>query len=395
MTVLPPWRPSSPRRRQPSLGLFAVLALAVHGMGAIFCAWAMSRHRAPSALTTVLLGGPEHDAQVTASREALLQAQKKERKAPKTVSKPPQEAEPPLPKGTVVNVPPSPDDRPPPPGSRFLAQHNAHTQEETRSRNARNDFQNVMNEMTAGKSGAELTPQKDRPQGQSTDSSQRPGKPGSAATTRPQRREQQDRIALSGADSTGRLRNTPGAQARKGEPWRLTLAPQDAPGAGGGQDAREGSSLTMAQLIPSVGALAKLGGGPKNDVPRDVKEGAGTFLNAREFKYASFFNRVHDQLTRHWHPSEEHDRRDPTRNIYGIQDRTTVLTIILDGAGALLNLELTESSGLPHLDEECRRAVRAAAPFVHPPKALQTETGQVVLVMPFTLFFKENEGWVF
>ena len=82
------------------------------------------------------------------------------------------------------------------------------------------------------------------------------------------------------------------------------------------------------------------------------------------------------------------------RNIYGQQDRTTVLTIVLDAAGALLTVTLNESSGVPHLDDECLRAGRAAAPFVHPPKALQNEANQVVLVMPFTLYFKE-QGWVF
>ena len=53
----------------------------------------------------------------------------------------------------------------------------------------------------------------------------------------------------------------------------------------------------------------------------NVDEGEGTYLNTKEWKYASFFNRVKQSVSQQWNPGQQLRLRDPTGNIYGGRDR--------------------------------------------------------------------------
>ena len=63
--------------------------------------------------------------------------------------------------------------------------------------------------------------------------------------------------------------------------------------------------------MPSSAALDKIIGAAPND-HLDVDQGEGTFLNTREWKYATFFNRVKQAVGRNWDPNEPLRQRDPT-----------------------------------------------------------------------------------
>ena len=69
--------------------------------------------------------------------------------------------------------------------------------------------------------------------------------------------------------------------------------------------------------MPSQAVMDKIIGAAPNDHLQDVEEGEGTFLNTREWKYASFFNRVKQSVGMHWDPNAQLRRRDPTGSIYG------------------------------------------------------------------------------
>lgn len=110
--------------------------------------------------------------------------------------------------------------------------------------------------------------------------------------------------------------------------------------------------------------------GTMDAIREDIEEGDANVLNSRRFKFASFFNRVRDQIAQEWRPAEVHAARDPDGSKYGLRRRHTRLFISLNADGSLRRIRLEHSSGVDFLDEEAIRAVRAAAPFSNPPQGL-------------------------
>src|SRR5690606_17407421 len=103
-----------------------------------------------------------------------------------------------------------------------------------------------------------------------------------------------------------------------------------------------------------------------------------TALNAKQWKYASFFNRLKRDVVQHWRPDTVYARRDPTGNVYGNKDRVTYLQISLTPSGAVSKVVVAQSSGIDELDQEAERALRAAQPFPNPPQALVDSRSQLI-----------------
>jgi len=120
-------------------------------------------------------------------------------------------------------------------------------------------------------------------------------------------------------------------------------------------------------LVPSYATLDKISGAAPNDHLPNVEVGEGTFLSTREWKYASFFNRLKQKVGQHWHPNAVLQTRDASGQIYGSQDRYTLLSVKLNRSGQIVELQVAKSSGLRFLDDEAVAAFVRAAPFVNPP----------------------------
>ncbi len=117
--------------------------------------------------------------------------------------------------------------------------------------------------------------------------------------------------------------------------------------------------------------------GTMDDI-QDVADGDINQLNSRRWKYASFFNRVRDQVAQHWHPEVVHAARDPDGRRFGMTTRVTRLLIRLNPDGSLKAVKVDKPSDVDFLDEEAIRAVRAAHPFANPPAGLvDPETGYI------------------
>ncbi|MFZ5444778.1 MAG: TonB family protein [Myxococcota bacterium] len=116
------------------------------------------------------------------------------------------------------------------------------------------------------------------------------------------------------------------------------------------------------------------GGGAPNDALDGVAEGDGTFLNTREWRYASFFNRVKQAVSAKWDPNGRLKRRGD-RGL-GAPVRTTLMHVALRPDGSLADLYVAKSSGLDELDAEAMGAFTRAAPFANPPPAL-VENGYI------------------
>lgn len=115
-----------------------------------------------------------------------------------------------------------------------------------------------------------------------------------------------------------------------------------------------------------------------------VKEGGSTALNAVEFKFASFFNRVKKDISGQWRPLPILYRLDPTGRLLD-QERRTLLYVVLDDKGNILKITLYKSSGVDFLDDEAVRSVLACQQFPNPPKGLIRD-GRVEFFFGFQVY---------
>lgn len=185
-----------------------------------------------------------------------------------------------------------------------------------------------------------------------------------------------------------------GFQARRGTGDRFAtkqeaLDPKRGEGGGGG------GGKTLPNLRPTPEALERALGGGSVDHLDDVAEGEQTALNAKQWKFASFFNRAKRQVAQNWNPNRVIASQDPSGKVFGVKDRITVLRITLDGTGHLTDVHVVKTSGVGQLDEEAMRAFRAAEPFPNPPPALVDPSGKISFLFHFHLQMVERSFGLF
>lgn len=205
----------------------------------------------------------------------------------------------------------------------------------------------------------------------------RPGLPGprrrtAAEASRPQQGQggAAEQLSPDGTDAR------PGDPGHPGAADRPRLGEEGVPGTPG---------LPRPSLRPSddqlARAISKGAGAP--DWLGDVDDGESTALNAKKFRFASFFNRLKRDVAREWNPSVVYVKHDPKGNVYGIKDRVTVVRVHLRPDGTVASLDLIGSSGAGFLDDEAMDAFRRAAPFVNPPAQLVEQDGLIHFTFSF------------
>lgn len=135
-------------------------------------------------------------------------------------------------------------------------------------------------------------------------------------------------------------------------------------------DKNDAKQSSGSEIVIDKNSIISIAGGPMADYLDNVKEGEETSLNSKSFKYATFFNRVKKEIARNWHPATIHRRNDPTFNVYGYQDRRTLVYITLSKDGAVEKVEILEGCGVSYLDEEAVNSIYRASPFPNPPAGL-------------------------
>ena len=191
----------------------------------------------------------------------------------------------------------------------------------------------------------------------------------------------EERVALVPDGEMG-LPARPGRDQRAGEGDQVGI-----PGLPGQSEAATRSAGSPDErLRPSQEVLERIAGGPMMSI-EGMEEGESTVLNTREFKYATYFNRVYRGIGAQWDPERAYQLRDPDLSLFPLRDRRTVLYLKLDAEGAVKELRVVKGSGLGFLDQEAMRAVRAAAPFPNPPDAIvrqgEIDYGPLVFVFSF------------
>ncbi len=171
-------------------------------------------------------------------------------------------------------------------------------------------------------------------------------------------------------------------------PWEPKLTTEadrssGASGAGDGGLRRPGQYDPRLALTPRT--LARLAGGGSPDKLDNVDEGDGTFLNTREWKYATYFNRIKQAVSSTWNPQRALDQRDPDRTVFGNRDRYTLLTVTLDDTGALKGVVVKRTSGMEFLDKTTVEAFKRAQPFANPPPGIVEPNGEIRFTFGFYL----------
>ena len=148
---------------------------------------------------------------------------------------------------------------------------------------------------------------------------------------------------------------------------------------------------TMLKNLEAPEEPGERGGAPSNDAIVGVEEGEGTFLNTKEFKYASFFNRVKRDVTRVWNPMPDWQREDPTGQLYGHIQKKTLLRVVLDGEGTVVDVKVARSSTIEFLDKAAVNAFWNCRQFPNPPKGLVVDN-KVDFYFGFMVDFNPNDS---
>jgi protein TonB len=181
-----------------------------------------------------------------------------------------------------------------------------------------------------------------------------------------------------------------GSEGAKGDELAL------APGPGGersitrGEGGAEGRRAE-GRLVPNLSlgpqTAAKVLAGPNMDGYRDgLEEGDETHLNVAHFRYATFINRVRNEIAQEWYPrvrAAVRDR-DPDQSMFFYKDRTVAVEVTLDTDGRVADLRVRESSSVDFFDRVAVDSIRAAQPFPNPPRGLFKREEPAGLLWTFT-----------
>jgi TonB family protein len=311
------------------------------------------------------------------SRTARAQRAKKEEEKRKKAADP-------SPPGQVVDV--APGNGQEDPNAKYLAESANKAQKQTKAKDQTAFYRNAMPQRTTN------TPQA----GMGKDDVKEPqiaGNNGLADDDRPlrdpsdrkatfevpdvQRREE---IALKTAPDTSgigaAIPNHAERQAIQGNSSRLNITPGGEAGDDGASQGKRGAP-GLRTLLPSEAIIGKIMGAAPNDHLEDVEQGDGTYLSTREWKFASFFNRVKQSIGMHWDPSSSLRKRDPTGSMFGGKDRYTMVNVTLSPDGRVADIYVEKSCGLDFLDLEAVKSFERAQPFPNPPPGLLSTDSKI------------------
>lgn len=378
-----------PRRRQSRrLGHWVALAILIHAelalvIGLVFYFWAP--RNAELAELARRAQGPESIEISTVddetARKILAELEREQEKAEEEKTK--KEVESADAPGQVVELP-KPREEKRPENARFAAEHDSAVEKETK-KYGRFD----QKARQGDRAGEDEVSSREAPPAPPTGET-KPASPGAIAMRSPGKEARPPVPGVEGPPGPPSATPTGEALAVPEDP-EGTLAP-----AGGAQRPIPGSAPTAGQtpsppgspgLVPSQNQLSRAIGSGTQDHLKDIDDGDETALNAKKWKFASFFNRVKQQVRDHWRPAEEYGRRDPTGSIYGKKDRYTLLRVQLKPDGTLANVALELPSGIEFLDDVAIEAFKQAQPFPNPPRQL-VEQGSGLINFRFGFFFE-------
>jgi TonB family protein len=305
--------------------------------------------------------------------------------------------------GQIVDAAPSKDSTRPK-DSKYLSDHDSTVAKETRSRHQRPGYENTLPKPASPDAGDKVTLlERDRAAKGGEAGREGVVKPG--APPRPSEQlakpslpgqEPRERLALK-LDPHGAVRpqearpGLPPVAATPGAEQPTSTPPSDLPEGEAGEQKVPGRAGPKAlALMPTAKDYERIFGGPAPDKLDGVEEGEETWLNTRDFKYSSFYMRIHRAVQQQWDPSSPLRSRDPNGQRYSQKEWVTGVTVRLDEQGAVKQVVVVHPSGLEFLDNAAVQAFLKAQPFVNPPPALVDSRREIVL--PMWTFHVDTRG---
>lgn len=135
---------------------------------------------------------------------------------------------------------------------------------------------------------------------------------------------------------------------------------------------------------PKLKDLLAYGASP-NDFPDDIAQGNQTLLNTDPVKYASFINRIADEVYDPWVTLA----RDAVRTIYQLGRKLeantyiTKIRVVMDETGEVRAIQTLKSSGVAELDDAPKKAFWEVEPFPHPPSQMFEKDGLIRFTYEF------------
>lgn len=126
------------------------------------------------------------------------------------------------------------------------------------------------------------------------------------------------------------------------------------------------------------------------DIP-GVQSGAFTALNTDQFTYYSFFERVNNAIRFRWISGVRQFAQNAPRRLINQLAKVpapTILRVLLDKDGMVVDVRVLGSSGSRELDDAAVEAFYQASPLNHPPSGMIGEDRMVHLTYSFKVLFR-------
>jgi len=142
-------------------------------------------------------------------------------------------------------------------------------------------------------------------------------------------------------------------------------------GNGGGAGQKSNSTEGQYSPAPGMADLLPFGSSP-NEVGDDVEKGNNTVLNTDPVKYASFVNRIADEIYDPWVRFAQEAVRTLYNNGRKLESNVyvTKLQVVMNEQGAITAITTVQSSGIAALDDAPKHAFWSIEPFRNPPKQM-------------------------
>lgn len=128
-----------------------------------------------------------------------------------------------------------------------------------------------------------------------------------------------------------------------------------------------------------------------DDYLDDIAIGANTLLNAQEFKYYGFYERIRERITSRWQDRLQREFDKLSQSHPGLQgEMITKLRVILNERGEIERLMYLGKSGIDEFDTAAREAFYAAQPFPNPPQGMINEQKLVSIRWDFVVLAEES-----
>lgn len=155
--------------------------------------------------------------------------------------------------------------------------------------------------------------------------------------------------------------------------------------------AEDGELAQESAIGPKISDLMVLGRSPHH-LSDELEKGNQTILNTDKVLYASFINRIAEEVYQPWVGNIEEALKSIRTLGRKLESNTyvTKLNVSMDKEGEIKGIQILSSCGVTLIDDAPKKAFWGLEAFPHPPVQLIEEDGFIRLVYEFHFEFKSS-----